>query len=230
MLSKIVISMTFRLTRFAGIAALFLMLAGMCGCELLNPAGVGANDPVTKEPTYFGVPRVKPGVALTISVTASGITNRESKQYFVDSEGCITMELVGTIKCDNLTLVELQERIATAYKEYYVDPSVSVMFFYTPGGNMISPWGTVTVTGEVGHPGPVDMPATQELSVMKAISLAGNANSIADKRRVLVTRCLEDGTKRKFRVDLIAIGEDGDPSKDIQLKAGDVVHVPVAIY
>lgn len=226
--------MTFRFNRFAGIAALFLALTGLGGCAWLQElvlSGSGRDMTVVPEAEYVDpVPRVRPGVALTISVTASGITNREAKQYFVDAEGCITMELVGTIKCDKLSLLELQERITNAYKEYYVDPSVSATFFYTPGGNMVSPWGTVMVVGEVARPGPVDMPATQELSVMKAIMLAGGVNSVADKRDVQVTRCLEDGTKQKKRVDLIAIGEDGDPKKDIILKAGDVVYVPMAWY
>lgn len=226
--------MTFRFNRFAGIAVLFLALMGLGGCELLqglSQPGNGRDMTVVPEAKYVDpIPRVQRGVALAISVTASGITNRESKQYIVDAEGCITMELVGTIKCEKLSLPELQERITTAYKEYYVDPNVSVMFVYTPGGNMVSPWGTVKVVGWVGRPGPVDMPATQELSVMKAIYLAGGVAAMGDKRRVQVTRCLEDGTKQKKRVDLIAIGEDGDPSKDILLKAGDVVFVPEAMY
>ena len=105
--------MTFRFNRFAGIALLFLALMGLGGCELLQgllQPGNGHDMTVVPEATYVDpVPRVRPGVALAISVTASGITNREAKQYFVDAEGCITMELVGTIKCDKLSLLELQE-------------------------------------------------------------------------------------------------------------------------
>ena len=177
-----------------------------------------------------GIPRVRPGVALAISVTAAGMTNREAKQYFVDADGCITMELVGTVKCDGLTLLELQQKIVTAYKEYFVDPSVTATFVYQPGGNMVSPWGTVTVLGEVGHPGPVDMPATQELPLTRALQLAGGVNSVADKRRIKVTRCLEDGTQKKTIVNLIEIGEDGRKDKDMILRDGDVVWIPMAWY
>ena len=54
--------------------------------------------------TYFDGPKVRPGVALQISVTASGLTGQAAKQYFVDADGNIFMELIGQIKCDGLTL------------------------------------------------------------------------------------------------------------------------------
>ena len=63
----------------------------------------------------------------------------------VDAEGYITMELVGRIKCEGLTLVGLQEKIAAAYKEYLLEPHVTATFIYQAGQNMVSPWGTVTV-------------------------------------------------------------------------------------
>ena len=72
--------------------------------------------------TYFDGPKVRPGVALGISVTAAGQPGQSAKQYFVDAEGYITMELVGQIKVNGLTLVELQQRVAEAYKEYFLKP------------------------------------------------------------------------------------------------------------
>jgi protein involved in polysaccharide export with SLBB domain len=169
-------------------------------------------------------------VALAITVTASGVTNRDSKQYFVDAEGCITMELIGSIKCDQLSLTQLQQKITAAYKEFYVDPSVTATFIYQPGQNMVSPWGTITVLGEVRRPGPVDMPPTEEIQLTRALMIAGGVTSMADKRRVKVTRCMADGAQKKTIVDLVEIGQDGRPEKDMVLKAGDVVWVPTAWY
>lgn len=180
--------------------------------------------------TYFDGPKVRPGVALGISVTATGTQGTASKQYFVDADGCIAMELVGQIKCDGLTLTGLQQKITAAYKEYFVDPHVTATFIYQAGQNMVSPWGTVTVLGEVGHPGPVDVPATMDLRLTRAMQLAGGATAIADKRRVQVTRCDKDGKQTKTKVDLIAIGEEGRPDMDMLLKAGDVVWVPMSWY
>ena len=211
------------------------LLAFGCGCSTVWSAIVGPDDPgnvdVDQMATYFdGEPMVRPGVALAISVTATGSSGTAAKQYFVDAEGYITMELVGRIKCDGLTLVGLQEKIAAAYKEYLLEPHVTATFIYQAGQNMVSPWGTVTVLGEVGKPGPVDVPSTLDLRVTRALQLAGGVNPIADKRRVQVTRCDKDGKRTKTRIDLLEIGEEGRPDKDMLLRAGDVVWVPMSWY
>lgn len=214
-----------------------LMLA-MCfasGCMLMDllEGGDGSHngdvDPDVLA-TYFDGPKVRPGVALGISVTAVGTAGTEAKQYFVDADGCITMELVGQIKCDGLTLVGLQQKITAAYKEYFLDPHVNATFIYQSGQNMVSPWGTVTVLGEVGRPGPVDVPSTMDLRLTRALQLAGGVNAIGDRHRVQVTRCDKDGKQTKKKIDLIQIGEEGRPDKDILLKAGDVVWVPMSWY
>lgn len=189
--------------------------------------GKEVNEP---EAVYFEGPVVRPGVALAISVTATGASGREQKQYFVDAEGYITMDLVGQVKCDGLSLIELQQKITEAYKQYYIDPHVTAVFIYQSGQNMVSPWGTVTVMGEVQRPGPVDVPSTQDLRVTRALQLAGGVTNIADKRRIRVTHCEKDGTKTKTRVDLVEIGEEGRPDRDIILRAGDVVWVPMSWY
>lgn len=211
------------------------LLALCCGCSTIWSAIAGQDDSgnvdVDQMATYFdGEPMVRPGVALAISVTATGSSGTAAKQYFVDAEGYITMELVGRIKCDGLTLVGLQEKIAAAYKEYLLEPHVTATFIYQAGQNMVSPWGTVTVLGEVGKPGPVDVPSTLDLRVTRALQLAGGVNPIADKRRVQVTRCDKDGKRTKTRIDLLEIGEEGRPDKDMLLRAGDVVWVPMSWY
>lgn len=214
-------------------ALIALVLCVFCGCEtLLNSLENQQPDDVDANvlATYFDGPKVRPGVALGISVTATGTQGDMAKQYFVDAEGYISMELVGRIKCDGLSLVALQEKVTAAYKEYFIDPHVTATFIYQPGQNMVSPWGTVTVLGEVGRPGPVDVPSTMDLRVTRALQLAGGANAIADKRRVLVTRCDKDGKQTKTRIDLVEIGEEGRPDKDMLLKAGDVVWVPMSWY
>ena len=230
--------MTARLKRFLSIIALAIAVSCVCGCEtitnVLNGLEDGGNGPAkeaidtTGLATYFDGPKVRPGVALSISVTAVGSAGRESKQYFVDAEGYITMELVGRIKCDGITLVELQDLIAKAYKEYYRDPSVTATFL--SGQGTVSPWGTVLVLGEVGRPGPVDVPSTMDLTVLRSLQLAGGVTSIADKRRVKVTRCDKEGNRTSWVVDLVEIGEKGRPDKDMPIKAGDVVYVPMSWY
>jgi len=225
------------MARKAWALALLFALVALTGCESLVSFLEGQEK--TERPdevdngalaTYFEGPRVRPGVALSISVTAAGTQGHAASQYFVDAEGYITMELVGRIKCDGLTLVGLQEKVAAAYKDYFLEPHVTATFIYQAGQNMVSPWGTVKVLGEVQRPGPVDVPSTMDLSVLRALQLAGVVTSVADKRRVQVTRCDKDGKRTRTKVDVIEIGEEGRPDKDMLLKAGDVVWVPMSWY
>ena len=210
---------------------LFLALfVCMAGCQsFLSDAQENSVDAEVLA-TYFDGPKVRPGVALAISVTATGTQGQAAKQYFVDADGYIAMELVGQIKCDGLTLVGLQQKITSAYKEFFLDPHVTATFIYQAGGGMVSPWGTVTVLGEVNKPGPVDVPSTMDLRVTRALQLAGGTSGIADKRNIRVTRCDKDGKQTKTTVDLIEIGKEGRPDKDMLLKAGDVVWVPMSWY
>ena len=210
---------------------LFLaVFLGIAGCQSFLYDTSENNVDAEVLATYFDGPKVRPGVALAISVTATGTEGQAAKQYFVDADGYIAMELVGQVKCDGLTLVGLQQKITAAYKEFFLDPHVTATFIYQAGGGMISPWGTVTVLGEVTRPGPVDVPSTMDLRVTRALQLAGGTTGIADKRNIRVTRCDKDGKQTKTTVDLIEIGQDGRPDKDMLLKAGDVVWVPMSWY
>lgn len=206
------------------------VFAGISGCQSFFPKPQENNVDAEVLATYFDGPKVRPGVALAISVTATGTQGQAAKQYFVDADGYIAMELVGQIKCDGLTLVGLQQKITAAYKEFFLDPHVTATFIYQAGGGMVSPWGTVTVLGEVNRPGPVDVPSTMDLRVTRALQLSGGTTGIADKRNIRVTRCDKDGRQTKTTVDLIEIGKEGRPDKDMLLKAGDVVWVPMSWY
>ncbi len=208
--------------------AVLCAFAEGCVWDLLSQGRTDSGANV--EATYFDEARVRPGVALSISVTATGTQGQASKQYFVNADGYISMELVGQVKCDGLTLVELEQKIKDLYKEYYLDPQVMATFIYSPGGGMVSPWGTVTVLGEVARPGPVDVPPTCDLRVTRALQLAGGATALADRRKVKVTHCDKDGRQTKKVVDLVKMGEDGRADMDLLLKAGDVIWVPMGWY
>lgn len=217
----------FSVYRFAFIAAATLFLGGCSALSSLFPDRERNIAGPDLDAVYFE-PKVRPGLALAISVTATGAQGAQSKQYFVDAEGYITMSLIGQVKVEGLSLIELQQKIATAYKEYYLEPHVTATYVYQAG--MVCPWGTVTVLGEVGKPGPVDMPSTMDMRLTLALQRAGGVTSIADKRRVKVTRCDKDGNQTRTIVDLVEIGEDGRPDKDMLLRSGDVVWVPMAWY
>jgi polysaccharide export outer membrane protein len=149
----------------------------------------------------------------------------------VDQNGDITMPLLlqEPIACDGLTLEALKQKLVKAYSVYYRQPQVSVTFAPYDGKG-VSPWGTITVLGEVVSPGPVNIPSTMALPVTKALQMAGGLKPFANRSAICVTRCDKDGRQTRTYVDLKEIGKDGRVDKDMSLRAGDVVWVPETWY
>ena len=206
----------------------------ICGCSLVrdverffsNENGDGRPDVVA---TWWDGPRIRPGVALAIQVgtVASPPT---SMGVLVDQNGEITLPLLlqEPIACDGLTLDALKQKLIKAYSKFYRQPMVTVTFSYD--GRGVSPWGTVTVLGEVARPGPVNMPATMDMTVTKVLQEAGGCKPFANKSSIQVTRCDKDGKQDVTYVDINEIGKDGRIDKDMLLRAGDVVWVPETWY
>jgi protein involved in polysaccharide export with SLBB domain len=152
-------------------------------------------------------------------------------QAQVDEKGEITLPylLQKSVACNGLTLEDLKQKLVKAYEEYIKQPQVTVTFAPFDGRG-VSPWGTVTVLGEVAVPGPVNMPSTRDLTLTKVLQAAGGLRPFANKTQIRVTRCDKDGNQTKTIVNLNEIGEKGRIDKDIPLKAGDVVWVPETWY
>ena len=181
--------------------------------------------------TWWDGPRVRPGVNLIIQVGTVAapptVMNVE-----VDQNGDITLPLLlqEPVACDGLTLDALKQKLTKAYSKFYRQPTVTVTFgpFDARGG--VSPWGTVTVLGEINHPGPVNMPSTMDMTVTQVLQEAGGCKPFADKSSIRVTRCERDGSQTRTTVDIKEIGKDGRVDKDMLLRAGDVVWVPETWY
>ena len=205
------------------------------GCETICDSVVGLfreNKPVDAAvvATWWDGPRIRPGVRLLIQVgTPAAAPSR--MEVLVDQNGDITLPLLlqDPVACDGLTLESLKQKLVKAYSEYYKQPMVTVTFAPYDGKG-VSPWGTVTVLGEVARPGPVNMPATMDLTVTKVLQEAGGCRQFADKTSIRVTRCDKDGNQTRTYVNLNEIGKDGRVDKDMPLRAGDVVWVPETWY
>jgi len=213
---------------FSGSVCLWVAGCTFCGCWTTPKDGTGFDDQA--QYVEEGEPTIKPGLTLRVAVTASGSMAVQEGLNEVNANGEILLPLIGSVKCEGLTIVDLQEKIKTAYKNYYIEPQVTVGFVYVENAGMKSPWGSVLLMGEIGRPGPVNMPSTRDLTVTRALMLAGGATLLADKRNVRVTRREKDGTLKKFVVDIEKIGKEGRSDLDIALKPGDVVWVPESWY
>ncbi len=178
-----------------------------------------------------GKPRVRPGVGIIVQVSSVG-QQPVTMQAQVDQNGEVTLPylLEKPVVCDGLTLDVLKDKLLKEYEFFIKKPQLTVTFAPFDGKTGVSPWGTVKVMGEVGVPGPVNMPPTMDLTVTKVLQEAGGLRPFANKAKIRVTRCEKDGSKTITIVDLEEIGKEGRVEKDIALRAGDVVWVPERWY
>ena len=181
--------------------------------------------------TGWDGPRIRPGVNLVIQV-GTVAAPPTVMNALVDQNGDITLPLLlqEPVACDGLTLEALKQKLVKAYSKYYRQPMITVTFgpFDARGG--VSPWGTVTVLGEVSRPGPVNVPSTLDMTVTKVLQEAGGCKPFADKSAIVVSRCDKEGNLTKTKIDLNEIGKGGRIDKDMLLRAGDVVWVPETWY
>lgn len=208
---------------------LMSVCACVCGCRSIANI-FREKPPLDPDAIWWDGPKVAPGVALNVVVSSSSMQPVQMKVQ-VDPNGDLTLPhlLQQPVHCDGLKLDELKQKLVEEYSVYYRQPQVSVTFGEYDGRG-VSPWGTVKVMGEVMVPGPVNMPSTMDLTVTKAIQLAGNLKPFADKSGIVVTRCDKEGRLTQTTVDLLDIGKGGRADLDMQLRAGDVVYVPETWY
>lgn len=220
-------------SRFPKIFLLAIILF-VAGCtvisDIISPREEEDTIDTSALATWWNGPRVKTGVALRVQV-GSGAMVPVVMTVVVDQKGEIVLPhlLQEPVLCEDLTLDALRSKLTKAYKVYYRHPQVTVDFAPYDGTG-VSPWGTITVLGEVASPGPVNMPPTMNMTVSKVIQAAGGLRQYADKTKIQVTRCESDGKKKKYNIDLVEIGKNGRADKDMVLRPGDVVWVPVTWY
>ncbi len=219
--------------------ALVAMVVCLCasGCKafrnawdrITGPKRVefGSRDEDTYNP-YEEEARIGPGMLLSIQVTAPSC-KPTVMEVQVDDKGEITLPycLEKPVQCNRLTLEALRQKLVAEYGEYFTQPIVTV-YFITKGSG-VSPYGTILVMGEVMRPGPINLPATRNVTLTKALSDAG-LKPFADQSAIQVIRTDKDGNKNCRIVNLYDIGKKGELDKDIALRAGDVVWVKQTWY
>lgn len=222
--------------KFVFFALASVMLGGCATItEIFSDIVNGKPEPIAPDfaATYFdGKPRVRVGVSLVVQVGISSQTPT-TMNVQVDQTGDIVLPLLlqEPVHCDGLTLEELKDKLVQVYSVYYKQPQIMVTFApFDARSASVSPWGTVMILGEVSSPGPVNMPSTKDLTLMKVIQIAGGLKPFADHRNVQITRCDKEGKQTKFIVNIDEIGKDGRIDKDLVLTSGDVIWVPETWY
>ena len=214
-----------------------LLVGALCaacvGCATYDLGGSRAEEvDASVVATFWDGPKVRPGVMLIVQVGTMAAQPNEMT-VIVDQKGEITLPylLQEPIQCNGLSLEELKQKVVEAYSFFIRQPQVMVTFAPIDRNPMaVSPWGTVTVLGEVLNPGPVNMPSTMDFTVTKVLQAAGGLKPYADRGNIRVTRCDKDGKQTRIDIDLNEIGKDGRIDKDILVRAGDVVYAYATWY
>ena len=144
-------------------------------------------------------------------ITGSSATAGTTSGYLVDAQGNIQLHKLGMIHVEGMTRAELKNKIQTDIEPYLKDPVVSVRFLNH----------RVSVLGEVGKPGVIQMPE-ERLSVLEVLSSSGDVTPSARRDNVLIIRETTQGKQLK-RINL----EDHSifNSEWYYLKPDDVVYV-----
>lgn len=110
----------------------------------------------------------------------------------VDSEGYITMPIIGKVKCNGLSREELAKEIERLIREggYIQDPIVNVRFATL----------TISIVGEVNKPGRYDI-VRDQISIFEALALAGDMTIYGNRHDVAVIR-ERDGKSIITKIDL----------------------------
>jgi polysaccharide export outer membrane protein len=128
---------------------------------------------VTPDPQWSSLFNVMP-------VGAGGSVTEESARlygYPVDDNGFIEIPFVGKVMVAGKTLAEIKTELDVIFKNYVTDASITIRLV----NNYIS------VIGEVSIPG--QYPITKDrLTILEAISLAGDLTVYGDRQKLLLIR------------------------------------------
>ena len=165
-----------------------------------NAPDASANPQAVAKVTY------RPAISSTISpqdtldINVFKVPDLSLKAIKVESNGIISMPLVGSVKVAGLSITQAENNITQRLKKYMQDPKVSVV----RTDNAISK--RVTVEGEVRTPGV--FPIKGNLSFLQAIAMAQGITELGNSRTVLFYR---DGAQHNVSLDLVRTGQISDP-------------------
>jgi protein involved in polysaccharide export with SLBB domain len=171
---------------------------GGCAAAPLSPEPVSAE----LDASVRLVPEYRLGAADKIRVNVFG-EEALTGEFLVGGSGKVSLPLIGEVQAAGLTIAELQEEIANALRQGYInEPRVSAeVLNYRP----------FYILGEVNKPG--EYPYTNNLTVLNAVATAEGFTYRADTRRVYIKRA--DG-----------VGEQGFPlTTATQVAPGDTIRI-----
>lgn len=164
------------------------------------------------EPTatiHYNLPLVNPGQRESLGGSLSATSQIQT--YIVDRDGNINFPVLGKLHVEGLTTMELTEELIKQISKDVNDPQVRVELLTF----------NVNVLGEVHSPGRKNT-RRQRLSVLDAISMAGDLTEYGERSNVMVMR-EENGKMTYHRLNLGSSEMLSSPY--FYLKQNDIVYV-----
>jgi polysaccharide biosynthesis/export protein len=154
---------------------------------------------------------IKTDQQYNLNVQQTGSQGSQLSGYLVDINGNVELPRIGKIHAEGLTKSKLEETIKVKLSDQLENPSVIIRFLNY----------RITVLGEVGAPGVLNIP-TERLTILEAIGMAGGVTEFGKIKEVKVLR--ENNGVREMGV-LDMTSQKIFESPYYQLQQNDVVYV-----
>ena len=140
-----------------------------------------------------------------------------SANYTIDGSGFFSLAYIGKVRAAGRTASDVQTSVERAYMDQGIFTHPTITLNIAAGARFIN------IGGPGMNGGGKRLPYTSDLTVLSAITAAGDFNEFADQRKVRLIR----GGKVQL-IDCKKLRQD--PSKDFNVLPGDNIQVPESIF
>lgn len=141
----------------------------------------------------------------------------------LNSEGNLSLPLLGSIKLSGLTLTQAASKLTELYgRDYLVNPKVNLILLGYAKRRF-------TVLGQVNRPGSFEMPESSPggIDILEAIAIAGGYTRIAAPERISIRRHSDSGGDQIIKVDGKRVARG---SGSVRVESGDTITVGESIF
>ena len=189
-------------------------------------AGVSSNGAITQpgkaggmgDPAFGGerhpLYRLSKSDTVDVNFTFSPDFNQT---LTVMPDGFVALKGAGTLLAEGLTVPQMQQAVAYAYRGFLREPEVTVTL-----KDFDKPY--FLASGEVARPGKYELRG--DLTVNEAVAIAGGFTQQARHSQVVVFRRISAYVAESHVIDVKKMLNSHDLHEDLHLRAGDFIFVP----
>ncbi len=193
---------------------LFFLFIGFCPEDALAATEVQSAQAESLGGDYAY--RIGPQNLLQIKILGESAT---TQVYRVDEMGYITHALLGRLKLEGLTVVEVERLVTDKLRgQYILHPTVTVF---------VVEHSHFSILGEVRRPGNYEI--TGRVSIIEALSMAGGFTPLANQKGVKIVRKKED-EERIVHVNAVHLMQNPEPNNEVDIVANDIIVVPKSFF